>query len=106
MDTLTLLETEGIVQPMNVISYGALEEEAKERITARDPNDWPLVAVALLLGCPIWTEDKDFFGTGIAVWNTANVEIYLKMSKTKQQRICRNYVTYTLGGICEVSIRR
>ncbi|MFN5725708.1 MAG: PIN domain-containing protein [Pseudanabaena sp.] len=25
----------------------------------------------------MWTEDKDFFGIGIATWNSQNVEIYL-----------------------------
>ncbi|MFM6076421.1 MAG: PIN domain-containing protein, partial [Dolichospermum sp.] len=34
-------------------------------------------ALSLSLNCPIWTEDQDFFGIGIATWNTRNVEIYL-----------------------------
>ena len=25
---------------------------------------WPVVAVSLLLNCPIWTEDQDFFRDG------------------------------------------
>ena len=66
---------------MPFASYGILEYEAKQRIASRDPDDWSLVAVSLVLNCPIWTEDKDFFGTGVAVWNTANVEIYLKMQQ-------------------------
>jgi len=44
---------------------------------ARDPNDWQVVALAMHFNCPIWTEDKDFFGIGIATWNSQNVEIYL-----------------------------
>ena len=79
LNTLDSLEREGIVQPMPFASYGILEYKAKQRIASRDPDDWSLVAVSLVLNCPIWTEDKDFFGTGVAVWNTANVEIYLKM---------------------------
>jgi predicted nucleic acid-binding protein len=43
----------------------------------RDIKDWTIVALALSLNCPIWTEDQDFFGIGIAVWNTRNIEIYL-----------------------------
>ena len=66
-----------IVYPIDLTVYESLENEAKERIAERDPNDWSLVALSLLFDCPIWTEDKDFFGTGIAVWNTRNVEIYL-----------------------------
>ena len=51
--------------------------KATERIGQRDPNDWPAVAAALLLDCPIWTEDADFFGSGIATWTSSTVEIYL-----------------------------
>ena len=36
------------------------------------------LALALQLECAIWTEDQDFFGTGIATWTTNTVEIYLK----------------------------
>ncbi|MCA6501726.1 MAG: PIN domain-containing protein [Pseudanabaena sp.] len=43
----------------------------------REPNDWQVVALAMHFDCPIWTEDKDFFGIGIATWNSQNVEIYL-----------------------------
>jgi predicted nucleic acid-binding protein len=54
-----------------------VECKAKARISSRDVNDWPAVAAALLLDCPIWTEDKDFFGAGVATWTTATVELYL-----------------------------
>lgn len=43
-----------------------------------DEQDWPLLALALTLDCPVWTEDKDFFGTGVATWHTQTVEIYLR----------------------------
>ena len=33
---------------------------------------------ALSLGCAIWTEDTDFFGTGVAVWTSSRIEIFLK----------------------------
>jgi predicted nucleic acid-binding protein len=55
----------------------AMESNAKARIASRDVNDWPAVAAALLLDCPVWTEDKDFLGAGIATWTTATVELYL-----------------------------
>lgn len=56
----------------------ALHETASARIARRDPDDWPAIAAALALDCPIWTEDADFFGSGIATWTTETVEIYLK----------------------------
>jgi len=57
--------------------YSENEVAARLRIAVRDPDDWPIVATALLLDCPVWTEDRDFFGSGLATWTTANVEIYL-----------------------------
>ncbi len=53
-----------------------MRTEATERIGQRDPGDWPAVAVALHLGCPVWTEDEDFFGSGIAPWSTGTIEIF------------------------------
>jgi predicted nucleic acid-binding protein len=51
--------------------------DALRRIGARDPEDWPIVALALAIDAPVWTEDTDFFGSGIAIWTTENVELYL-----------------------------
>ena len=58
--------------------YGAFRDEARERMRGRDETDWPVLAAALALACGIWTEDADFFGTGVAVWTTGRVEIFLK----------------------------
>ena len=66
------------VEPVISDTYGPFEEEARARLRGRDEEDWPVAAAALALGCPIWTEDADFFGSGIAVWTTSRVEIYLK----------------------------
>lgn len=49
---------------------------ARARIARVDPDDWQVVASALVLDCPIWTEDRDFFGTGVP-WTTDRVELYL-----------------------------
>jgi predicted nucleic acid-binding protein len=54
------------------------ENDAKQRLVNRDLNDWPIVAVALTFGCAVWTEDADFFGTGIATWTSDRVEIFLR----------------------------
>lgn len=55
-----------------------VEADARARIGHRDERDWPGLAAALLMNCPIWTEDNDFFGTGVPTWTTTTVEIYLK----------------------------
>ena len=57
--------------------YGDYEAEARQRLGPRDPEDWPILASALALGCPIWTEDTDFFGCGVASWTSDRVEIFL-----------------------------
>ena len=57
--------------------YGDYEVEARKRLGNRDPEDWPILASALALGCPIWTEDADFFGCGVATWTSNRVEIFL-----------------------------
>jgi len=57
--------------------YGDFESEARKRLGARDPEDWPILAAALALGCPIWTEDTDFFGCGVATWTSGSIDIFL-----------------------------
>jgi len=47
-------------------------------LRARDEDDWPVLATALGLACAVWTDDSGFFGTGIAVWTTNRVEIFLQ----------------------------
>ncbi len=69
-----------IVQVIPDHMLSEMEIKAKARIKARDINDWPVVATALLLECPIWTEDQDFFGSGVATWTTTTVELYLAES--------------------------
>ena len=66
-----------IVVPVPEPVYADLEAVARERLKGRDEADWHFVALALKFGCPIWTEDQDFFGTGVATWTTDRVEIYL-----------------------------
>src|SRR5262245_6429533 len=57
--------------------YSEFEAEARKRLGARDPEDWPILATALALDCPIWTEDTDFFGCGVATWTSASIRIFL-----------------------------
>ncbi len=75
LQSLDLLEK--TIHAVESAFYESLYDEAYERIGKRDINDWPLVALALQLDCPVWTEDQDFFGTGLAVWNTQTVHLYL-----------------------------
>ena len=66
-----------VVRSVSSEFYEEFRDRAMKRIGARDEADWPVVATALLLNCPVWTEDRDFFGSGVATWTTATVEFYL-----------------------------
>jgi predicted nucleic acid-binding protein len=77
--SLSVLEqTSHIVVSVDLSLYEEYESAARGRIEKRDANDWPVVAVALMFDLPIWTEDQDFFGSGIAIWTTDRVELYLQ----------------------------
>lgn len=67
-----------MVEPIGETDYADFRESAMHRISERDADDWPVVAVALMLQFPIWTEDQDFFGIGIGTWTTDRVELYLR----------------------------
>jgi predicted nucleic acid-binding protein len=69
-----------LVEPVSKSLYEEHEATARRRIASRDIKDWPVVAAALLLNCPIWTEDQDFFGCGVATWTTNNIEVFLQDS--------------------------
>ena len=71
------LEAAQIVVPE---AYQDLEEEARARLP--DPGGWPVLALALTLDCGIWTADRDFFGTGVATWTTANVRRALEQRQS------------------------
>lgn len=70
-----------VMRGVNVIDeevYQLHEATARKRMRERDVEDWHILACALLLDCPIWTEDADFFGSGVAAWTTDRVELYLE----------------------------
>lgn len=57
--------------------YGLFKGEATSRIGATDPADWPILATALAFDCPIWAEDRDFFGCGVATWTSSRIGRFL-----------------------------
>lgn len=68
---------ESIVQPIDRDLYAGMQQQALQRIAIRDAGDWPVLACAMAIGCPVWTEDADFFGTGVATWTTDRIALYL-----------------------------
>jgi predicted nucleic acid-binding protein len=65
------------VDEIDAEAYEAHRRAALARIKKRDPDDWPILATAMALDCPVWTEDNDFFGTGVPTWTSDRVELYL-----------------------------
>lgn len=68
---------QNIVRPLELGVYADFKTQALERIATRDADDWPVLACAMAIGCPVWTEDADFFGAGVATWTSDRVELYL-----------------------------
>jgi predicted nucleic acid-binding protein len=73
-----LFHLESLLNVVGCDIYHEREEDAKKRIKSRDLNDWPIIATALTLNCPVRTEDQDFFGTGISVWTTNRIHIFFE----------------------------
>ena len=73
---LVLDQLELVVQPIDAELYEGMQQQALQRIAVRDADDWPVLACAMTLGCPVWTEDADFFGTGVATWASDRIALY------------------------------
>ena len=74
--SLVLDRLEAILLSIDVELYDGMQRHALQRIAVRDADDWPVLECAMMLGCPVWTEDTDFFGTGVATWTTDRIELY------------------------------
>jgi predicted nucleic acid-binding protein len=74
----------GLVRTVDPDTYLPYEAVARKRIERRDEQDWPVLAAALAMGCPIGTEDADFFGCGVATWTTDRVELYLAKASDRE----------------------
>lgn len=61
--------------------YEGQRAEAERRMANRDLDDWPTVALALELGLPVWSQDKDFADAGVEVFTTGQLLDALRESK-------------------------
>jgi predicted nucleic acid-binding protein len=67
-----------VVAELGLLVYArhAYEEripQATELIGTRDPDDVALLALALALDCPVWTNDDDFEDLGVSTYTTAQL---------------------------------
>jgi hypothetical protein len=83
--TASIEYLQAIIEPVAADLYSIYEKDARHRLSGRDELDWPVLATALALACPIWTEDTDFFGIGVAVWTTNHIEIFLRAHSASKQ---------------------
>lgn len=70
----------GVIAVLPVNDYVRGERFARARLGSRGQPDWPVLAAAIELGDAIWTNDRDFFGVGVAVWTTDNIKFAEKAS--------------------------
>lgn len=54
-------------------TYRRMIGEARRRVGQRDPDDVDVLALALQLRLPLWTNDRDFEGTGTEYFTTARL---------------------------------
>jgi len=60
--------------------YRSKLTKARRLIGERDPDDVDLLALALKLDIPVWTNDKDFEDTGVTTYTTAQLLSLLSKS--------------------------
>ena len=53
--------------------YARAVSEARARIEGRDPTDVDVLALALHLDVPLWSNDRDFEDTGVSRFTTAEL---------------------------------
>ena len=54
-------------------AYRRTMAEARRRIGRRDPDDIDVLALALRLQVPLWSNDRDFEGTGVEQMTTPDI---------------------------------
>ncbi len=72
-------EVRKVLDPLEIVGpaqYEHLRIAANARLRVGGKSDWPALAAALALDGEIWSEDVDFFGVGVPIWSTANIQFF------------------------------
>jgi predicted nucleic acid-binding protein len=64
--------------------YATKVPEAQRRIGHRDSNDVEILALALHMGVPLWSNDNDFEDAGVEWYTTA--ELLKKLGGTEREK--------------------
>lgn len=70
-------EVNDVLEVLSIIparEYEHFRAAADRRLAAGGKSDWPALAAALALEAEIWTDDRDFFGVGVPIWSSRNVD--------------------------------
>lgn len=62
-------------------AYATQGDEARRRMADRDPDDWPVVALALARELPIWSQDRDLEAAGVPIYTTGRLLDLLRESE-------------------------
>jgi predicted nucleic acid-binding protein len=68
--------------PITLVDEGKYESQIaapKRRIGCRDPDDVHVLALALQLDLPVWSNDSDFADAGVAWYTTAQLLARLRV---------------------------
>ncbi len=71
-----ILQSQLKLLPLTVYDRGFYEDflqAATIKLNEKDPDDIELLALALKLKIPVWSNDKDFRQTGVDIYNTARL---------------------------------
>ncbi len=60
--------------PIESAAFAPAEPAARARLHDRAQPDWPVLAAALTFDANVWSDDRDFFGVGVPVWSTRNID--------------------------------
>jgi predicted nucleic acid-binding protein len=60
-----------VVMPLHPALFDKHEAVARSRLHQRGQPDWPVLAASMETASAVWSHDKDFFGSGAAVWSTS-----------------------------------
>lgn len=69
-----VLQVVGLMAVTDVEGYAHFRIEAEARLRSRARDDWHVLATALSFMAGIWSDNRDFFGTGVAVWSSYNID--------------------------------
>lgn len=71
-----ILESQFKLLPLKVYPahfYEDFVQRAAKKLSGRDEDDIGLLALAMKLNVPVWSNDKDFQHSGIEIYTTANL---------------------------------